>query len=146
VQWVTRSYGLSAAEALYDELNLLHFECGKKLNDRRMLVQAAANAGADAAAAESFLASDEGGEEIHAAGLILSQLGISSIPTFILGASRVVGGALHAEELVTHLRELEAQPEGAPNTLFGEALGIPPSILNQTLDLDRYANAAWASA
>ena len=49
------------------------------------------------------------------------------------------------QEITAHLRELEAQPEGAPNTVFAEALGVPPSVLEQTIDLDRYANAAWLS-
>lgn len=50
---------------------------------------------------------------------------------------------MYPQELTHHLRELEAEPEGAPNTVFGEALGIPSSVLNQTIDLKRYAGADW---
>ena len=52
---------------------------------------------------------------------------------------------LLSQELTRHLRELEAQPEGAPDTVFGAALGIPPSVLEQTIDLERYADVAWAA-
>jgi len=146
VQWASKHYGLTTAETLYDDLNHRHFELGAKLNDRRMLIDAAERVGIAPAATEAFLASDEGGEEIDAALHILSRLGVNSIPTFVLGASRVVGGALPASEITRHLRELEAQPDGAPDTVFGEALGIPPSVLEQTIDLDRYASAqSWAS-
>jgi len=146
VQWVSKTHGITIAETLYDDLNRRHFELGMKLNERSMLVEAAAQAGVDAASADAFLASDEGTEQIDAALHILQRLGVHSIPTFVLGASRVVGGALHTEELTRHLRELEAQPEGAPDTVFGEALGMPPEILEQTIDLDRYSNASWCSA
>lgn len=97
VQWTSKGYGISTAEALYDDLNHRHFELGQKLNDRAMLVDAARNAGVDAAAAQSFLESEEGNQEIEAALDMLSRLGVSSIPTFVLGASRVVSGAIHAE-------------------------------------------------
>ena len=50
-----------------------------------------------------------------------------------------------AQEITAHLRELEAQPDGAPNTVFGEALGVPSTVLEQTIDLERYANAGWLS-
>jgi len=145
VQWASKHHGITVAEVLYDELNYRHFEKGLKLNDSKMLADTAAHAGIERAAAEAFLATDQGMEEIDAALSILSRLGVSSIPTFVLGASRVVGGAMPAEELTRHLRELEAQPEGAPDTVFGAALGSPSSVLEQTIDLDRYANAEWAA-
>lgn len=143
VQWTSKTYGISTAERLYDRLNYRHFELGHKLNDQQMLMEACTQVGVDAQAAASFLESDEGDSEINAALDMLARLGVHSIPTFVLGASRVVGGAMHAEELVSHLRELEAQPDGAPDTVFGAALGIPPSVLNQTLDLDQYATSEW---
>ena len=32
-------------------------------------------------------------------------------------------------------RVLEALPDGAPHCVFGEALGLPEAVLQQTLDL-----------
>ena len=67
VQWVTKNYGCTASEALYNDLNKRHFEDGQKLNDRKMLIEAASKAGVDPAVAEAFLASGEGENEIEGA-------------------------------------------------------------------------------
>jgi len=146
IQWASKNYGITTAETLYDDLNHKHFVAGRKLNDKAMLVDAAAGVGIDAEAAATFLASDAGSEEIRRAMDMLRSLGVTSIPTFVLGASRVVGGAMHASELERNLRELEAQEDGAPQTVFGEALSIPSAVLEQTIDLDRYRTAEWACA
>lgn len=46
VQWVTRTLGINAAESMYADLNMRHFEAGQKLNDVDMLVKAAEKVGA----------------------------------------------------------------------------------------------------
>lgn len=135
VQWVTREYGITHAETLYDRLNNTHFVDGRPLNDRTMLIGEAAAAGVDAEAAAAFLQSDEGREGIRRTQSLLQEMGISSIPTFVLGGQKVVGGAASAETLVHELRVLEALPDGAPHCVFGEALGLPEAVLQQTLDL-----------
>jgi len=65
---------------LYNDLNKRHFEDGQKLNDRKMLIEAASKAGVDPAVAEAFLASGEGENEIEGALHILRRMGINSIP------------------------------------------------------------------
>ena len=45
VQWAARHHGLEYSEALYDLLNVRHFVEGRKLNDRAMLLDAAAEVG-----------------------------------------------------------------------------------------------------
>ena len=94
VQWVTRTRGVAIAEALYGRLNYQHFEEGKALNNHKLLVATAEEVGVPAADAEAFLASGEGREQIEEALKILRALGVNSIPTFIVGGDRVVGGAL----------------------------------------------------
>ena len=55
----------------------------------------------------------------------------------IHGGQKVVGGAAHADDLTAAFRELEAMPAGAAEqTVFGEALGFSPEVLQQTLDLE----------
>ena len=52
---------------------------------------------------------------------------MSGIPTFVLGATTVLpSGALRAQYLIKAFRDLEAaSEEGAPRSVFAEALGIP---------------------
>ena len=149
VQWVTKRAGLQAAERLYADLNFRHFEEGKKLNDRRMLAEAAGRAGGAGvteAAALAFLDSGEGDAEIAAAQRILRDLGIHSIPTTIVDGQFSIGGALPADEVERLFRKLEAEEGdggGAPEDdaafagrfVFAEALGIPPGRLLEELDV-----------
>jgi len=136
VQFVTRTAGVNAAERLYADLNRLHFEEGRKLNDAPMLVAAAARAGADGDAVAACVADpDAGAAEIAAAGDLLRDLGVSGIPTMILGGRwRLPSGALHAEDLVAAFRGVEANG-GATGAAFADALNIPARVMEETLDL-----------
>ena len=136
VQWVTRTLGINAAESLYADLNSLHFERGRKLNDREMLVGAAERVGADAGAARAFLESDEGREQIAAAQGLLGRMGVSGIPTLLLGGKWALpSGAIGADAIVSAFRELEAQG-GATASFFGDVLGIPERVMDETLALE----------
>mmetsp|Transcript_19133 Transcript_19133/g.49010 ORF Transcript_19133/g.49010 Transcript_19133/m.49010 type:complete len:231 (-) Transcript_19133:568-1260(-) len=139
VQWVTRTLGTNAAERLYASLNRLHFVEGEKLNNRQMLVDAAAGIGVDPADAHNFLDSGAGTAEIQAAQKTLAQLGVSGIPTVILGGIfRLPSGAVSAQTLVEVFREVESQG-GAPGSLFAEDLAIPAEVLGESLDLQTAA-------
>ena len=84
----------------------------------------------------AFLASDEGTSEVRAVQRMLQQMGVHSIPTFVLGATSVVSGAARHTELTAALRELEQASEaGAPRSVFAEALGIPERVLQEPLVL-----------
>ena len=133
VQWATKTHGVAVSEALYDELNTRHFEKGQKLNSQSMLLDAAEAVGIDAEAAELFLESSEGYTEIEEVQATLRALRINSIPTFIVGGETVVGGAAHARDFVEVFRQIEARGGGAPRAAFADALGIPPTVLEQTL-------------
>lgn len=138
VQWITKTKGVTAAEALYNDLNHRHFELGQKLNDRKMLAEAASQVvGVPEEESLEFLSTDEGVAEIRAAQHMLRQLGVSGIPTFVLGATTVLpSGALRSQYLVEAFRELEAaSEEGAPNSVFAEALGVPLEVLAEPLAL-----------
>jgi predicted DsbA family dithiol-disulfide isomerase len=134
VQWVTKNYGCTASETLYNDLNKRHFEDGQKLNDRKMLIEAASKAGVDPAVAEAFLASGEGENEIEGALHILRRMGINSIPNFIIGARHVLSGAVHSTELIKLFREIERTGEGAPESAFAAVLGIPDEVIERPLE------------
>jgi len=135
VQWTTRTLGINAAEALYNNLNRLHFEEGRKLNDHDMLATQAAAVGADAAEARRVLASGEGAAQIAAAQEQLATLGVNGIPTLILGGRwRLPSGALGAQTLVDTFRSIEGMG-GATDTLFAKALEIPDAVMEERLAL-----------
>lgn len=138
VQWVTKSRGVTAAERLYNNLNYRHFELGQKLNDRKMLAEAAEeHAGVPREESRSFLATDDGTAEIWEAQKLLRHLGVNGIPTFVLGATTVLpSGALRSQQLVQAFRELEAaSEEGAPGSVFAKVLGVPLEVLAEPLEI-----------
>lgn len=127
VQWVARTYGLTLSEAVYDKLNHLHFVEGRRLNDRALLIDVAAEAGLDAAAAAAQLDSKENAEEIRRTFERVHAAGVTGIPTFVIDGGRIVmSGAAHADELEVRLRELEAEVVSGvterPPPLFGPML------------------------
>ena len=133
IQWITKNRGCEVAEAVYNDLNHRHFVDGKKLNDADMLCDAAAAAGVDRDEAMRFLASDEGLEEIGDAQEMLQEMGIHSIPNFVVGGKVVVSGAVHAAELGQIFRRIESAGKGAPGSAFADALRIPPEMRAKTL-------------
>ena len=137
VQYVTKTVSVDAAERLYADLNHRHFEKGRKLNNREMLVECAAHVGIDETEARAFLESDEGTEEIERAQHMLDQLGVHSIPTLCVGGQHLVTAAVPHQVTVQHLRQLEAMEPDERGTgwLFAEPLGIPQHVLDALLDL-----------
>ena len=133
IQWITKNRGCAVAESVYNDLNHRHFVDGKKLNDSEMLCDAAAVAGIDREETGRFLDSDEGMEEIDDAQDMLREMGIHSIPNFVVGGRVILSGAVHAKELVNIFRKFEATGEGAPGFAFAEALRIPPEMRATTL-------------
>lgn len=138
VQWVTKTIGHSAAEQLYNRLNHLHFEQGRRLNDAAMLIAEAASVGADPIAARALLDGTEGEAEIKAAGALLAKLGVSSIPTFIVDGRYMVNGAAKSVEFVELFRELEQIPVDEMNGqfMFGEALGMPLELATRPTNIE----------
>ena len=136
VQWVTKTLGVNAAENMYSDLNQKHFEGGVKLNDREMLLEAAVAVGADRDAAAAFLEDEnEGRPEIEAAQRQLRDLGVSGIPTLILGGKyQLPSGAHHAESLIRAFRQVEAEG-GATGSAFAAALSIPDEVMTETIRL-----------
>jgi predicted DsbA family dithiol-disulfide isomerase len=101
-----------------------------------MLVEAAIAVGAEADMTAKFLESNEGEAEIKLANSRMNGLGINGIPTLILGGKWVLpSGAVGANTLVEAFRTIEAQG-GADGTVFAGDLRIPPSVLEETIDVD----------
>ena len=137
VQWITRTLGTNKAEKLYADLNARHFVEGEKLNNHNMLVEAAVAVGADEKATRTFLSSGEGTAEIQAAQGKLQSLGVSGIPTLILGGQyQMPSGAVGADTLVDAFRTLEARGERLMDALFAEELKLPQEVIDEEMDLE----------
>ena len=130
VQHVAKEYGLAAAEALYDDLNTLHFIDGVRLNDAQMLAKAVVRSapGATEASVTEFLRSGGGTAEIEKSQQLLREYGISGIPRFIVDGQYTLDGAAVADEhAAVFSRIATGPPARAP--LFTEALGISGGTL-----------------
>lgn len=151
IQHIGKTYGLAVSEAIYDLLNVYYFVDGNSLNDRPLLAATVAAelekillpaAVADNAndqvvpppTAESlldFLNGNKGRKEIEKALTMLNQLGVHSIPKFIIEGSRLVDGAARSESFVEIFREIEARGVVESGPVFGEILGIAPKVIEQ---------------
>ncbi len=95
----------SRASELVERVFAAYFTQGVDVGDKAELARIAGEAGYDAAAAASWLASDEGVREVGAAVAEAQRIGISGVPFFIFNGRIGVSGA-HPPEV---LRDAMAQ-------------------------------------
>ena len=107
-----------------------YFVEGHALNDRERLAKVASEElkklGQDMSEEMilEFLNSNEGRKEINNALSTLNQLGIHSIPKFIIEGQTLVDGAAHWKHHLQVFREIESRGSVEGGTLFGEILGV----------------------
>ena len=158
VQYMTNKYGITVSEALYAELNYNHFVLGQKLNDIEMLLDAADIAveramamehtitcnvqvngnGFDRTKAYIYLKDQKAGTNVlEKIQKQLDQLGISSIPTFIIGGQYMIGGAARSDEFIDIFRQIEKEhpKRGLTKSVFGSTLNFSNAVLDDTLKL-----------
>lgn len=138
IQHLGKTYGLAVSEAIYDLLNQYYFVDGHSLNDRPLLAQAVAEALPsmieDAPSAKElldFLNGDQGRKEIEAALRKLDQMGVHSIPKFIIEGRIIVDGAARSDEFIRIFREIEMRGKVHAGPTFADILGVPPEIVEQ---------------
>ena len=86
-----------AATAIVEALFAAQFTDGADISDAAVLVEIAAAAGLDAAAAAAFLRGREGAELVHLENLRAHRRGISGVPCFVFGGRFAVSGAQETE-------------------------------------------------
>jgi predicted DsbA family dithiol-disulfide isomerase len=123
IRYVAKKAGLEKSEALYAILNEKHFVEGKRLNDNKMLAEAATKVGLDHATISTFLDSSEGEQEVLNLVRAVHEKGVHSIPTFVINGKYIVSGAQRSEAFVQVFRMLEQQggtpgEESTPVRLF----------------------------
>ncbi|RKN13970.1 DsbA family oxidoreductase [Micromonospora musae] len=95
-------------EALYQA----HFVGGIDIGSRDALAELAEQVGLDAADARRFLDSDEGTKEVAAELAKAHDLGISSVPMFVLASKYGISGAQEPQTLLAALAEVERLESG----------------------------------
>ncbi|MFF0152450.1 DsbA family oxidoreductase [Micromonospora sp. NPDC005203] len=96
-------------EALYQA----HFHNGVDVGSREALATLAGEVGLDAADARRFLDSDERVTDVAAELATARDLGITSVPTFVLAGKYAVTGAQEVQTLLAALSEVEQREAAA---------------------------------
>jgi len=100
--WFAAQYGKQAE--LVDALHAAHFTGGLDIGSRPVLAKIAADHGLDAAA---FLDSDAGSAEVAADLQEAAELGVTSVPTFVIDGKYAVSGAQPVEVFTQVLAEVD---------------------------------------
>ncbi|MEU8259654.1 DsbA family oxidoreductase [Micromonospora sp. NPDC048999] len=95
------------AAELVEALYRAHFHDGVDVGSTDALVKLAAEVGLDEAETRDYLESNLGRREVAADLATAHQLGVSSVPTFVLAGKYAVTGAQEPETLLAALREVE---------------------------------------
>jgi len=127
IQYVGKKFGLAESEELYDRLNVYHFVDGKALNDVDGLVDVTTDVlkltdgGKEI---RSFLNDplEPGRKEIKEAYKLTHELGIHSIPNFVVGGKFIVSGAASPTDFLDVFEQV--QEDGCSNPVFAKVLGV----------------------
>ncbi|MFC4106477.1 DsbA family oxidoreductase [Micromonospora zhanjiangensis] len=101
------------AAAVVEALHRAHFTDGLDVGSRDVLATLAGAAGLDPAEVRRFLDSDDGGTEVRAALSRARELGVTSVPTFVLAGKYAVTGAQEPETLLAALTEVGRRESGS---------------------------------
>ncbi|PWU52254.1 disulfide bond formation protein DsbA [Micromonospora globispora] len=104
-----RGRGAELVEALYRA----HFADGVDVGAKDALVAIAAEVGLDASEVREYLDSPLGRREVAADLTTAHQIGVTSVPTFVLAGKYAVTGAQEPETLLAALTEVERRESGA---------------------------------
>jgi len=103
------SRGPAAQHLLADVLFRAYFQEGRDVGDLQTLVQAAAEAGLDAHAAEAWLAGDAGKDRVQEELDRAVELGIQGVPSFVLGGVFPIPGAQTVEVMTTFIERAKTR-------------------------------------
>lgn len=99
-----RTLGLE--EPLTQRLMTAWYSEGEAIGDQDTLVRLAVEAGLEADAVRALLASDDHGIDVRTDLALASQIGITSVPTFVLDQKYGVTGAQPVEVLLSSIRQV----------------------------------------
>lgn len=96
-------------DAIVEALFRAYFLAGRDIGEPAVLADIAGDAGMDRDAVAARLASEEDRETVQAEIGEAQRIGVTGVPTFILGGRYALVGAQPAEEIAAALRELAAR-------------------------------------
>jgi len=105
IHWAQVECGLEQAFALKKALFAAYFTHAADMDQSETLLNAVENAGLDKDRAAQILASDEFASNVREAENHWRQIGIQSVPAFILNGRYLVSGAQPQENLVAAIRQ-----------------------------------------
>ncbi|GAA2871593.1 putative DsbA family dithiol-disulfide isomerase [Aminobacter niigataensis] len=108
IRWAAAS-GEGVQDKLARALFSLYFEQGKNVGDHAVLVEAARQAGMDAAVVEALLATDSDRDEVTNEIVTASRMGITGVPCFLLDGKYAVMGAQDSATLADAIRQVAAE-------------------------------------
>jgi len=88
-----------AADRLVQAIFRAHFVEGQDIGSQQVLLGLAVAQGMDLLSTQSFLASNEGTEFVHAENLHAHRLGINGVPCFLIDNDHAIAGAQESEVL-----------------------------------------------
>lgn len=92
--------------ALFDA----HFTDNKKLNDNEILVSIAEQVGLSGASARAVLDSDQYAQQVREEQDKMRQMGIQSVPTFIINDKYAISGGQPTDAFVNALKQIALEP------------------------------------
>jgi predicted DsbA family dithiol-disulfide isomerase len=107
IRWAGAA-GEAIQNRLVRRLFQLNFEEGKNLGDASVLIEAAREAGMDAAIVETLLPTDADVEAVQGEIATASRMGVTGVPCFLLEGKYAVMGAQDAETLADAIRQVAA--------------------------------------
>ncbi|MBZ9758448.1 DsbA family protein [Mesorhizobium sp. ESP6-5] len=107
IRWAGAA-GEDVQNRLVRRLFQLNFEEGANIGDHTVLVEAAREAGMDAAIVETLLPSDADVEAVRTEIATASRMGITGVPCFLLEDKYAVMGAQDADRLADAIRQVAA--------------------------------------
>ncbi|MGN9812003.1 DsbA family oxidoreductase [Micromonospora sp. BQ11] len=111
VSWATDQ---GRAADMVDALYRAHFTDGIDVGSREALAALASGIGLDGAEARRFLDSDERVSDVREDLAAARQLGVTSVPTFVLAGRYAVTGAQEPETLLAALTEVHRRESDTP--------------------------------
>ena len=115
IRW---SHSVGLQDAIVERLFQLYFIEGADLTDKQVLINAAESVGMEREIVERLIHSDADLEETRQEITLAQQMGVTGVPTFIVGQKYAVVGAQAAEVIagaITKVREEGVQPLGTGN-------------------------------
>ena len=107
IRWAGTA-GSDVQGRLVKRLFAMNFEEGRSIGDPAVLIEAAREAGMDAAVVETLLPTDADAEAVRSEIAVAQRMGISGVPCFLLEGKYAVMGAQDTEVLADAIRRVAA--------------------------------------